>query len=344
MSISAIRKVYMKESYCNAINSKWHGEDSLELYAGGYKAIIIPKYGANAIALENAELGARLLREPQNAVSFKERPQVYGMPILFPPNRISGGRFEYKGRLYSLPINEPNVGNHIHGHLFKCPFSVSMLSADDGEARASLHFSSKSNQEFYQGVPNDFSVAIEFILSSEGLKNKISIQNESGFPLPLGLGFHTAFNLPFLTGTDGSDYKMISSVDEHWPINENHITAGYTKTDPEKRDEFRKAGLDPSGELSAQWSAKPISYKGGSFHGTVIKNISKGVELVYEVSDKFKFWIFWNEGGNKNFVCAEPQTWMINAPNCGLEDSVSGFSSIEENSIEHYESRIYLRK
>lgn len=334
----------MINSFCKAIRSKWYSEDSLELYAGGYKAIIIPGYGSNVIALENKGHNACLLRTPKDPAFFTERPQVYGLPILLPPNRISGGRFEYNGKSYILPINEPKANNHIHGHLYRCPFELMELSSGESQARAVLCYISKSNPKFYHGIQNDFAVTAEFVLSSGGLRNKVSISNESGFPLPLGLGFHTAFNVPFINNTEISEYKILCSVDEHWPMNKSHITSGFVKTDSRVRKSFRECGLHPMGELPAQWSAKPISYGGKQFHGSVIKSLQTGIDLVYEVSEKFKFWVFWNEGGGKNFICMEPQTWIINAPNSGLDDAVSGFTAIKENSTEHYESRIYLRK
>jgi aldose 1-epimerase len=334
----------MIDSVCKAIYSKWMNENSIELHAGSYSAIIIPKYGANVIALSNSEYNARLLRTPKDAPSFIQRPHVYGLPLLFPPNRISGGRFEYGGREYVLPVNELDVGNHLHGHLNQCSFEVEDLSANENQACAVLSFSSKSNTDFYSGIPNDFAVRVKFVLSPSGLKHTVTIINESDFPLPIGLGFHSAFSIPFINGTEVEEYKVLCSVDEHWPMDSNHNTAGFMKTESKIQNAFRQTGFDPMGDLPAQWSAKPMTYNGKPFHGAVVRNQSKAIDLVYEVSDAFKFWVFWNQGGSKGFVCMEPQTWMINAPNCGVDAAISNFSPIKSNSQEIYETRIYLRK
>ena len=334
----------MTDSVCKAFHSKWMNEDSVELHAESYSAIIIPKYGANVIALDNSEYNARLLRTPKDAASFIQMPHVYGLPLLFPPNRISGGRFEYGGREYVLPVNEPEAGNHLHGHLNQCSFKVEDLSASGEQAHAVMSFSSKSNSEFYSGIPNDFTVRVKFVLSPSGLRHTVTIINEGCFPLPIGFGFHSAFSIPFINDTDPKEYKILCSVDEHWPMDSNHNTAGFMKTDPEIQNAFRQSGFDPMGDLPAQWSAKPMTYSGKPFHGAVIRNQGEGVDLVYEVSDAFKFWVFWNQGGGKGFVCMEPQTWMINAPNCGLDASISNFSAIKEHSQEIYETLLYLRR
>ncbi len=344
LTIIIKKEIIMNASVCTAFHSRWMNEDSIELHAGSYSATIIPKYGANVIALSNSDYNACLLRTPKDAASFVQQPHVYGLPLLFPPNRISGGRFEYKGRQYVLPVNEPDAGNHLHGHLNQCRFSVEDLSASKECAYAMLSFSSKSSTEFYSGIPNDFTIKVKYVLSPSGLKNTVTIINGSNFPMPIGFGFHSAFSIPFIKDTDTRQYKVLCSVDEHWPMDSNHNTAGFTETDPQIKTAFRQTGFDPMGTLPAQWSATPMSYSGKSFHGAVVRNQSKGIDLVYEVSDAFKFWVFWNQGGGKGFVCMEPQTWMINAPNCGLDASLSNFSPIKANSQEVYETLIYLRK
>lgn len=88
----------------------------INLKSRNYTAVITPSRGANCVSLRNTEYGAVILRElPMGAKP--DNPYLYGMPVLFPVNRISGGRFEFEGREYIFPINEPNTGCHIHGTL-----------------------------------------------------------------------------------------------------------------------------------------------------------------------------------------------------------------------------------
>ena len=101
----------------------------IELCGGGYTARINLSRGANCISLRHSATGARILREPPDPMRL-DNPYLYGMPLLFPVNRISGGRFVFAGREYVFPVNEPNTGCHLHGTLHETPFAVTARSGD----------------------------------------------------------------------------------------------------------------------------------------------------------------------------------------------------------------------
>ena len=94
----------------------------IEIRAGDYRAKINCSRGGNCISLRNVRLGAQILREPKDGTL--DNPYLYGMPVLFPVNRISGGRFTFEGRRYRFPINEQATGCHLHGLLHEMPFVV----------------------------------------------------------------------------------------------------------------------------------------------------------------------------------------------------------------------------
>ena len=70
----------------------------IRLQAGDYIALINPERGANCISLRNSKYKAVILREP-NKSGVLDNPYLYGMPILYPANRISGGSFRFEGRI-----------------------------------------------------------------------------------------------------------------------------------------------------------------------------------------------------------------------------------------------------
>ena len=57
----------------------------------GWQAEVLPAYGMNLIRL--ARSGSELLRTPEGETQLRREPQVYGMPLLLPPNRTAGGAF-----------------------------------------------------------------------------------------------------------------------------------------------------------------------------------------------------------------------------------------------------------
>ena len=89
-------------------------EYSLTIENGDWSAVIDLAHGANCIELKNKRYGASLLREPPKNGEL-DNPYLYGMPLLFPVNRIENGTFEFEGRRYVFPINEPSTGCHLHG-------------------------------------------------------------------------------------------------------------------------------------------------------------------------------------------------------------------------------------
>ena len=71
----------------------FNGIPAVHFTAGGYEAVMVPSVGANVVKLKHTATGIEILRTPdaEEMENFKERPQIYGLPLLFPPNRIADG-------------------------------------------------------------------------------------------------------------------------------------------------------------------------------------------------------------------------------------------------------------
>ena len=61
------------------------------------EAILVPSLGSNLLSLKYKHKDIELLRTPDSVEEYKKASILYGMPILFPPNRIEDGQFTYKG-------------------------------------------------------------------------------------------------------------------------------------------------------------------------------------------------------------------------------------------------------
>jgi len=92
----------------------------LTLNGFGYEASVATKRGGSLIRLACPALNAESLRTPIKGMT--DNPFLYGTPLIFPPNRIAGGRFSFEGRVYELPVNEPATGCFPHGVLHETPF------------------------------------------------------------------------------------------------------------------------------------------------------------------------------------------------------------------------------
>ncbi len=122
------------------------------LTCGDLTAVINLSRGANCIALTHSTYGADILRQP-NYESL-DNPYLYGMPILFPVNRISGGSFSFDGRTYRFPVNETKTGCALHGSLHESAFAVTKQS----ENHITCLYSQLQTEDF----PHDFEVELAY--------------------------------------------------------------------------------------------------------------------------------------------------------------------------------------
>ncbi|BCS93943.1 aldose 1-epimerase [Metallosphaera javensis (ex Sakai et al. 2022)] len=111
----------------------------------------------------------------------QERQTRGGMAILLPfANRIKGGRYEWKGKTYTLPVNRE--GNAIHGLVMDKAFQI--LSSDEREVRLGLQLADR-------GYPSSLLIEVDYLLK-DGLTCVIWVENE-GDEAPLVVGTHPYF-------------------------------------------------------------------------------------------------------------------------------------------------------
>lgn len=298
--------------------------ERIRLTGGGYTAVIDTACGADCVSLRCERFGARILRECEGD---RDNPYLYGMPILFPANRISGGAFDAEGRTYRFPINEPVTGCHLHGTLHKTPASV----IERSESTLLCRIPSP-----YPDFPHAFYVDIAYALSADGLSQKVTVHNASDTAMPLLLAFHTTFALPFLDGGRAEDVTVLADVGAEIERNmENYLPTG--RLLPE--DGVTRAFLD--GTFSPVEHAISRHYYAKGEGRILLTDERKGVRLVYENGENYPFRLFYN-GGAKDFICLEPMTAMANAPNAPFDRAATGFFLLSAHSDARYHSKIYL--
>ena len=146
---------------------------------------------------------AEILRVPD--YEKLDNPYLYGMPILFPVNRISDGEFVFEGRRYTFPINEPETNCHLHGFLHTAEFKIE-------EQREDYIKCVYESDELYSFLPHKFKVEIVYSLSENGLLQETCVHNLSGKNMPVFLGFHTTFNVPFIKNSKAENIRVFAEV------------------------------------------------------------------------------------------------------------------------------------
>lgn len=257
-----------------------------------------------------------ILRAPTDQTAYLKRKVLFGTPVLFPPNRIEDGTFSFNGTSYQLPLNEPELNNHIHGFVIERPFHVKSQS----ESSLSVVFDSEDYPDISKGFPHHFQVELYFELKGESLIKRCRISNLSEREMPAGFGWHTSFIF------DAATDIFRASVDEQWELNDRNL---------------------PTGQRSI--AHLPASLEGVMLDDAFTDNGERTASIVrpkdqlridYQVSDNVTNWVIFHEV--KGFICPEPYTWITNAPHLP-NDPAAGFRAIKPGEVLSIEATIDIR-
>jgi aldose 1-epimerase len=192
----------------------------------GNVAEIWPALGFNCLSwrtrLRNSTETLDLLyRDPNLFVGA--RPTRSGVPVLFPfPNRIRDGRFSYRGRAWSLPINDPAIRNSIHGFACRRPWRVIGSGADSDSAFVTGEFRcSIDDPSSLQSWPADHILRLTIRLKNGSLRFEAEVINPDILPLPFGLGYHPYFALPFAKTSLGDESRIEVPGKSYWELDGN---------------------------------------------------------------------------------------------------------------------------
>ncbi|MBQ9112642.1 MAG: aldose 1-epimerase [Clostridia bacterium] len=299
-----------------------------EIACGDYSALINLSRGANCISLINKKYGAHILREPTCGDGEPDNPYLYGMPILFPVNRISGGSFEFEGRIYRFPVNEPDTGCHLHGELHRTEFDLLELSKERVLCRYRA-----DRDDPYLSFPHEFEIRMEYSLAEDGLTHRTEVINHSEHNMPCMLGFHTTFNSLF--AGDGDVRVRVDIAEEYERNMQSYLPTGRKLAFDNVTSQLTEGQFSPFGT--------PISrhYRMGGEGIMTLTNYDKGLRVVYENDDKYTFRLIYN-GNADGYICLEPQTCLANAPNSPFGRTEAGFDVIEPRKSKTYISKIYM--
>lgn len=295
---------------------------------GDYEAVINLKRGANCISLRNGKYNAEILREPDYEKGL-DNPYLYGMPVLFPVNRISGGEFEFEGRKYVFPVNEPNTNCHLHGVLHETEFKV----LEKTESKIVCLY--QADKEEYLNFPHGFEVKLSYELTDDGFSHKTEITNLSEENMPLFIGFHTTFNSCFAKNGNKDDVFVLIQLKEEFERNmTNYLPTGLKPEFDDVSEKLSKGMFNPF--------EKPISrHYRASGNKMVIYDKGNDLSLVYENDEKFGFRLIYN-GNADEYICLEPQTCLANCQNSPFDRKEAGFDYIKPKETKTYYSKIYI--
>jgi aldose 1-epimerase len=147
----------------------------------GDQVVVVTEVGATLRAYSGGGL------EVVDGFSMDEPSSAGRGQVLAPwPNRLDGGRYEFGGRSGAAAIDEPELGNAIHGLVRWLPWLLASKTDEAVALTCVLH-----PQPAY---PWRLELGLEYRLAADGLEVTARATNASAEAAPFGLGFH-----PYLT-------------------------------------------------------------------------------------------------------------------------------------------------
>lgn len=320
---------------------EWHGEKAVWLAAEGYEAVLLPELGGNMVRFREISRDYRFLHEPgENEMGrFKERPTHYGIPVLFPPNRLQDGMLPWNGRVYQFPINNTAMNNHSHGFLMRESWELLSYGTAEGRAYAAVQVKVGPEHPAYAYFPQRFTFRMTYTLGRDGLTQRVLVVNEGQESMPVLLGFHTSVNAPFAPDSEPSDCRFTLNVGQRIEMGERMLPTGRLLELTPWEESMRKEGVYP---YEAPLDHHYTSSRDGGPNRMELSDMRLGVKLVYETGEAYGHWMLFNNGAAPGYFCPEPQTCRVNAPNLDIPQEESGIIEVEPGGKWEAVSRFYM--
>ena len=292
------------------------------LEGGGYLAEFSSARGGTCYRLYHKESGREILRKPKNERALCDNAFLYGNPVLFPPNRICGGKFIFGGREYRFPVNEPDTGCHLHGELYQKNFDVLQ------ETGTNVVFRFHAQAGEYLGFPHAFSVKHEYTLDGNGLAEMFTVKNCSKENMPFMLAFHTTF-----------------------------MARGCLLRQSVVREQLRDGYFLPTGEY-AQGRLRDRAIGAGTFvvgseplsafyevedDTAVLFDPERRERVCYRASAEYGYRMLFSPA-NSDFICIEPQTCAIDCFHLPTSSVQNGLIVLRPGKSKTLCTKIWLEK
>lgn len=293
-------------------DSEYLGIQTIGFSCGGYEGEFTVE-GANLIRLDYKPKGVSLLHCTEDETALRTQ-KIYGIPLLFFPNRIKDGTFTFEGKEYHFPVNGEN-NTHIHGFLDGyTDWKVTKREAEDGFVNITFTHTIQEGCEMYRYFGFEIEIVYENVITSGGLYQRISFENKSGRNMPFGFAYHTTFNVPF-NDSPKEAFFVRANLKSRYELLQCIPTGRLLPLDA--------AGENAVGQMGQMVSEAPLDtlYLADETvpNAATITDTKTGTQVVYESDSKFKHWILYNADTKQKFLSIEPQTCCTNAVNSDME-------------------------
>ncbi len=327
--------------------TEYKGKDVIELKAGRYTTMIAPFLGSNILYMKDVENDINFFRydESLSIEELQASPEVYGFPTLLYANRLRDGILRASDAEYHFPVIIKDEQTALHGFLHKREHEIVEATVDGNVAIAKTAYTYDDKDPFYSTFPVSFKAEYTFRLSDEGMHYEMTITNTSDRQLPYGICNHTTMNGPFTSTGEPLNTRLFVTIGDKWPLNQRNLpTCDFIALDNHDR-QYLTGSMIPVKHIinNDVYNCETYDVDGLPFRGAIVTDVETGNEIRYEVDDNFKFWVIWNDGGEKGYFCPEPSTWMIDAPNLPLPKEESGYEELAPGESKTVREHIFSK-
>lgn len=285
-------------------------------------AEIIPEVGNNLFRFESK--GHPVITPPVSLRALKNEPFAdfkYGTPILFPPNRVKNGRFSFRGRMYSLPLNEP-PSNHLHGEICSRAWEVIEYGAsENGGATVTSRFHYDLHPELLAYFPHSLTFTVTYRLFDGRLWMDTAIRNDGEDEAPFAFGLHPYFSIPF---ESGEQLLLKVPAASEWPVTNEAFVTDRPSVTPFCQS--LKDGVNIAEYPRLGCSLLALE-EGAEDHICLIEMKESGYAIAYRFDRQFPFIVLFRPDWASAYSL-EPYTCVTDAFNLPYEHELTGAKGI----------------
>ncbi|MGI2294286.1 aldose 1-epimerase [Paenibacillus sp. GXUN7292] len=301
----------------------WMGYEAVKAESDSLIMTVVPKLGSRVVSIYSKAKQIELLRTPQSEEAYSQAPLLYGIPVLFPPNRIEDGRFSYRGQHYQFDINDTATGNHSHGLVHDKEWMVTEMKAGNGQAVIITEFNAVNDHHVMRQFPHPFRLVMKLVLEEGMLTQTVEVHNDSSQAFPWGIGYHTTFHFPFREDSSEANSIFSAPIGQRWELNCRFLPTGIPVTDT--RSGPLNEGIAIAGvQLDDLFQKEPEAA-----NEAVLTDKDAGIRVRYMADEAFGHWVLHNGDGTGRYLCPEPYTCVTNAFNLKLSPEITGMKEIE---------------
>lgn len=297
-------------------------------------AVVVPDIGGNMIRCRLA--GRETIAGPPDLATLRARSAEYGVPLLCPPGRISGGTFAFRGRTYAYPLNDGEY--HLHGEIRNLSWRIVKMDAHERDgASVTLEFRFERHPQLFAYYPHRMELRLTYRLYGDRLAGVLEAVNRDEEEAPFGFGLHPYFAIP--EQTERVRIKAPAALQYDTDIRPGERTAekpGYTDLCAQLAEGLRLDRLPADVDHfvfktnSAQESVCRLTY------------LHDGVELQFQFDGKFPFLAVFKPVW-ADALSLEPWSCISDAFNLPLPEEWTGAGGLKPGERREYRWSWQLR-